>query len=215
MGTTSGDFVNSIRNILNRKRTDENRKRAILREIFESISDSLKKSGKVEIRSVKDFETNEISYILNLYMESDNIYDDFGGIVGNSDSIVRGHKIDQKNSVYAINFGKSLISNSSSDTDCFIELKITGKYYFTVKISLKSENISYQIYESNYFYLKMWIFDGSDFSNHEIQIRTPDRNKKRMRVDLNDHYVLNIIFDEMGEITETNISKKRGAKLNF
>jgi hypothetical protein len=35
-----------------------------------------------------------------------------------------------------------------------------------------------------------------------------------MRVDLNSNYYFNIMFDKMGEVVETNISKKRGAKLN-
>jgi hypothetical protein len=62
--------------------------------------------------------------------------------------------------------------------------------------------------------LKLLVFDGIDFSNHDIQIRTQDRSKKKMRVDLNSNYYFNIMFDKMGEVVETNISKKRGAKLN-
>ena len=64
MSTTSGDFVNSVRNILNKKKTDDNRRRIILRNIFEDLINYLKNSGKVEIRNIKDFETDEMSYLL-------------------------------------------------------------------------------------------------------------------------------------------------------
>ena len=107
-----------------------------------------------------------------------------------------------------------ILSNLNLDSICFLELKITGKYFFTLRITLKTEDISYRVYDTNYFYLKFWFFDGLNFSNHDIQIMTQDRNKNKMRVDLNNGYFFNIVFDKMGEVCETNISKKRGAKLN-
>jgi hypothetical protein len=55
MSTTSGDFVNSVRDILNKKKTDDNRRRIILRDIFDNLVSYLKNSGKAEIRNVKDF----------------------------------------------------------------------------------------------------------------------------------------------------------------
>ena len=214
MSTTSGDFVNSVRDILNKKKTDDNRRRIILRDIFDNLVSYLKNSGKAEIRNVKDFETNEMSYLLNLYLESDNINEDFYNILKNNGVVLDRHEIDSKNSLYVANFGKIMLSNLNSDSICFLELKITGKYFFTLRITLKTEAVSYRVYDTNYFYLKLWVFDGIDFSNHDIQIRTQDRSKKKMRVDLNSNYYFNIVFDKMGEVVETNISKKRGAKLN-
>lgn len=214
MSTTSGDFVNSVRDILNKKKKDDNTRRIILRDIFDSLINYLKNSGKAEIRNVKDFETNEMSYLLNLYLESDNIYADFYEILENNGIVLDRHEIDSKNSLYVANFGKIMLSNLNLDSICFLELKITGKYFFTLRITLKAEDISYRVYDTNYFYLKFWVFDGINFSNHDIQIRTQDRNKNKMRVDLNNGYFFNIVFDKMGEVVETNISKKRGAKQN-
>jgi hypothetical protein len=215
MSTTSGDFVNSVRDILNKKKTDDNRRRIILRNIFEDLINYLKNSGKVEIRNIKDFETDEMSYLLNLYLESDNIYEDFYSILEKNGVVLNRHEIDPKNSLYVSNFGKTVLSNLNSESICFLELKLTGKYFFTLRITLKTESVSYRVYDSNYFYLKLWVFDGVDFSNREVQIRTEDRNKKKMRVDLDNGYYFNIKFDTMGEVIETNISKKRGAKQNL
>lgn len=214
MSTTSGDFVNSVRDILNKKKKDDNGRRIILRDIFDSLLNYLKNSGKAEIRNVKDFETNEMSYLLNLYLESDNIQADFYEILENNGIVLDRHEIDSKNSLYLANFGKIMLSNLNLDSICFLELKITGKYFFTLRITLKTEDISYRVYDTNYFYLKFWVFNGINFSNHDIQIMTQDRNKNKMRVDLNNGYFFNIVFDKMGEVCETNISKKRGAKLN-
>jgi len=204
----------SVRDILNKKKKDDNTRRIILRDIFDSLINYLKNSGKAEIRNVKDFETNEMSYLLNLYLESDNIYADFYEILENNGIVLDRHEIDSKNSLYVANFGKIMLSNLNLDSICFLELKITGKYFSTLRITLKAEDISYRVYDTNYFYLKFWVFDGINFSNHDIQIRTQDRNKNKMRVDLNNGYFFNIVFDKMGEVVETNISKKRGAKQN-
>lgn len=212
MNTTSGDFVNSVREIINKKKNDESRRRSILREILETILETLKKSDKVEIRSTKDFETNDISYSTNLYLDSEDIISDFKSILEKSGINLMENKIDNKNFVYLANLGRSILSNSNSDSLCFIELKITGKYFFSLRIISKNDPISYRIYETNYFYLKLWFFDGSNFTNHEVQILTPDRSKKKMKTDLNGAHTLNINFDDLGEIVDTNISKKRGAK---
>ena len=212
MSTTSGDFVNSVREIMNRKKNEEYRKRAILREILENVLESLKVSGKAEIRNTKDFETSEISYSANLYLDSEDISSDFKSILGESGIHLVENKIDDRNFVYLGNLGRSILSNFNSDNICFIELKITGKYFFFLRIIPRDEHISYRIYDSNYFYLKLWLFDGSEFTNHEVRILTKDREKKKMKSDLNNVYSLNISFDELGEIMKTNISKKRGAK---
>lgn len=212
MSTTSGDFVNSVREIINRKKTDENRRRIILREILENILSSFNKSGRIEVRNTKDFETNEISYSMSLYLDSEDIKADFKSILEKSGINLIDNHIDNKNSVYLANFGKNILSNSSSDSLCFMELKLTGKYFFSLKLFLKTETLSYRVYDTNYFYLRLWVFDGLNFSNHEVQIKTADRSKKNMKVDLDQKYLLTISFDELGEITETNISKKRGAK---
>lgn len=212
MSTTSGDFVNSVREIINRKKTDENRRRIILREILENILSSFNKSGRIEVRNTKDFETNEISYSMSLYLDSEDIKADFKSTLEKSGINLIDNHIDNKNSVYLANFGKNILSNSSSDSLCFMELKLTGKYFFSLKLFLKTETLSYRVYDTNYFYLRLWVFDGLNFSNHEVQIKTADRSKKNMKVDLDQKYLLTISFDELGEITETNISKKRGAK---
>ena len=109
MSTTSGDFVNSVRDILNKKKKDDNTRRIILRDIFDSLINYLKNSGKAEIRNVKDFETNELSYFLNLYLESDNIYADFYEILENNGIVLDRHEIDSKNSLYVANFGKIML----------------------------------------------------------------------------------------------------------
>lgn len=212
MGTTSGDFVNSVREIINKKKSEEYRKRSILREILGNVLEVLKRSGRAEIRSTKDFETSEISYLANLYLDSENIILDFKLILEKSGILLIENKIDDKNVVYLADLNKVIVSNS--DSFCFIELKITGKYFFSLRIIPKSEPFSYRIYGENYFYLKLWLFDGSDFSNHSIQILTKNREKKKMKSNLDEAHSLNVIFDELGEIVETNISKKRGAKQN-
>ena len=212
MSTTSGDFVNSVRESINRKKEEEYRKRTILRESLENMLGIFRKSGRIEVRNSKDFETNEMSYLMNLYLDSENIQDDFRIILEQSGIELLQNKIDSRNFIYLANFGKTILSNSSSNTLCFIEMKMTGKYFFSIRIFLKEDSLNYRIYDTNYFYLKLWVFDGVEFSNHEIQILTADRSKKKMRVSLGENYYLSILFDELGEIKETNISKKRGAK---
>ncbi len=215
MSTTSGDFVNSVRESINKKKEEDYRRRTILRESLETLLDIFKKSGSIEIRNSKDFETNEMSYSLNLYLDSENIHGEFKVLLEQRGISLLENKIDSRNIVYLTNFGKTILSNSSSDTLCFIELRMTGKYFFSLKIFLKTDQLSYRIYDSSYFYQKLWVFDGVDFSNHEVQILTSDRSKKKLKANLAERYYLSISFDELGEITETNISKKRGAKSNF
>ena len=100
MSTTSGDFVNSVRESINRKKEEEYRKRTILRESLENMLGIFRKSGRIEVRNSKDFETNEMSYLMNLYLDSENIQDDFRIILEQSGIELLQNKIDSRNFIY-------------------------------------------------------------------------------------------------------------------
>ena len=81
MEKTSGDFVKSLKEKISKKKKQEKLQRNILHDSLDYLISIVKESPQIELRSVKNFETNEISCFLNLYSECENIPHSIGSLI--------------------------------------------------------------------------------------------------------------------------------------
>lgn len=67
MKKATRDFVKSLKETLNENKEKEIFQRNLLNESLEYFISILKGSNDIDVRSIKNFETNEITCFLNLY----------------------------------------------------------------------------------------------------------------------------------------------------
>ena len=73
MKGTSEDFVKSLKDKISKKEKKETFYRNLLQDSLDYFISVIKKSAEIEIRSIKNFKTHEVSCFLNLYSENENI----------------------------------------------------------------------------------------------------------------------------------------------
>ena len=212
MKKSSEDFVNSIKEKVNQQKNIETIQRNLLHDSLDYFSSLLSKNGQIDIRSQKKFDSGEMNCFLNLYTEVDDIPGLINSILESSKLEYKNLTLDPKKVIYCINFGENILSSPYDDNWIFIELYLKGKHIFECKISPKHGTLDYSLYESKYFNIKFWIFDGEYFSKYDVPLINITRNKRGIRREIDGKYVASIKFDPVGEVELIKISKNKGAK---
>jgi hypothetical protein len=212
MKGTSEDFVKSLKEKISKKEEKETFYRNLLQDSLDYFISIIKKSPEIEIRSIKNFKTNEVSCFLNLYSESENIPSLISGMLNKEGFQFDNIELDSKRSLYLINFGQRILSSGNGDNWFFFEFHFKGKYLFDLKITPKIDDLSYFIYESKYHSIKFWMCDHLELCQHEISLRSVNRDKNKTKISLDEKYNLTINFDLIGDVEKINISKKIGRK---
>jgi hypothetical protein len=212
MKGTSEDFVKSLKDKISKKEKKETFYRNLLQDSLDYFISIIKESNEIEIRSIKNFKTNEVSCFLNLYSENENIPALISGMLNDEKFQFDSIDLDPKRSLYLINFGQRILSSGNGDNWFFFEFHFKGKYLFNLKITPKISDLSYSIYESKYHSIKFWMCDHLNLYHHDIALRNIDRNKNKTKISLNEKYNLTISFDLIGDVEKINISRKIGRK---
>lgn len=213
MGDTSEKFVRSLKERLEKSRNLEKLKRNILGDSLDFISDIIRNSPTVEIREVRNYETSEISCFLNLYSDSDDRISSIIEILSKNNLEHKHKLLNTKKSLFLVNLGNNLVSSGRENNWCFLEFDFKGKHIFDLKITVMSDNLSYSIYDKNYFKVEFWVCDDLILESYDIQLRSYNRDKNKLVVEVDPKYRVTLIFDEVGEIDNINISKKKGRKI--
>jgi hypothetical protein len=212
MKKTSEDFVKSLKDKISRIKKQENFQRNLLQDSVEYFIGLLAASNEVEIKSIKNFETSDISCFLNLYSESENIPDTLSSILNSSNIRHKSKDIGKRRHLFLVDFGGHLISSGHSSDWFYMEFHFKGKHLFECRISPIRKTMEYHIFDKTYFSLDIWMCDHLDIRSYEVTLMSSDRNKKRIRKSLDDNYNITINFDVVGEIENVKISKKIGSK---
>ena len=212
MSDTSEKFVRSLREKLERINNIENLRRNILSDTLDFISGIIQDSSSVEIKEIRDYHTSEISCFLNLYSDSDDIISSIEEILTKNDLDYRSINLNSKKTLFLVNVGEYVISSAKKDKWCFLEFDFKGKHIFDLKITIMNDNLSYSIFDKNYYKADVWLCEDLNMEVFNIQLRTTNRDKDRLVVDIDSRYKATLKFDDIGEIDKINISKKRGGK---
>jgi hypothetical protein len=212
MKGTSEDFVKSLKAKISKKEEKETFYRNLLQDSLDYFISIIKESNEIEIRSIKNFRTNEVSCFLNLYSENENIPALISGMLNKEGFQFNNIELDSKKSLYLINFGQRILTSGNNDNRFFFEFHFGGKYLFNLKITPQIDDLSYFVYESKYHSIKFWVCDHLNLGQHEISLRSVNRDKNKTKISLDKKYNLTISFDLIGEVEKINISKKIGRK---
>jgi hypothetical protein len=213
MGDTSEKFVRSLKEKLEKIKNLENLRRNILSDTLDFISFIINDSSTIEIREIRDYQTSEISCFLNLYSDSDDILSSIKEILIKNNLDYRTKELNPKKSLFLVNVGENLISSGNKEKWCFLEFDFRGKHIFDLKITVMDDSLSYSIFDKNYYKVDVWVCDDLNIETYNIQLRSANRDKDRLIVDMDPRYKTTLKFDGVGEIEKINISKKRGGKI--
>jgi hypothetical protein len=212
MEKTSGDFVKSLKDKISKQKKQEKFQRNILHDSLDYLISIIKGSSQIELRSVKNFKTSEISCFLNLYCESDDIPSSIESLFNDNSLDFRKVQLDEKKFLYLVDFGENIVSSGSEHNWFFLEFYFKGKYIFESKLTTNSDDLFYSVFDRKYYSIKFWVCDNLELFVYEFPIRNFDRNKNKTKVELDEKYTLTILFDQVGEVEKINISRRIGRK---
>ena len=213
MRDISEKFVRSLKEKLEKSKNLENLRRNILSDTLDFISFMIGDSSTIEIREIRDYQTSEISCFLNLYSDSDDIISSIKEMLIKNNLEYSSKNLNPKKSLFLVNVGENLVSSGNKEKWCFLEFNFKGKHIFDLKVTVMDDQLSYSIFDKNYYRVDVWICDDLNIDVYNIQLRTANRDKDRLIVDIDPRYKATLEFDGVGEIEKINISKKRGGKL--
>jgi len=214
MRDTSEKFVRSLKEKLEKNKNLEKLRRNILGDSLDFISYMIRNSNDIEIREIRNYETSEISCLINLYSDSDDLISSINNMLLSKNLSYKKKELNQKKSLFLVNLGDNIISSGKKDNWCFLEFDFRGKHIFDVKITIMYDSLSYSIYDKNYFRVDFWICEDLDIKKYDIQLRSANRDKDKLIVHIDENYKATLFFDGVGEIEKINISRKRGEKIN-
>lgn len=212
MKKATRDFVKSLKETLSENKEKEIFQRNLLNESLEYFISILKGSNDIDVRSIKNFETNEITCFLNLYCESENIPDSIDSILNINGLKYYKMELDHKRVLYLLDFGKNLKISGKSNNWFFIEFYFKSKHLFEAKMRAKNKKLEYSIFDKKYYHLRFWLFDNFNISVHDFPIKNLNRNKQKIKEDLDEKYSITLNLGPIGEVEKINISRKRGKK---
>jgi hypothetical protein len=213
MRDTSEKFVRSLKEKLEKNKNLEKLRRNILGDSLDFLAYTIRNSNDIEIREIRNYETSEISCLINLYSDSDDIISSIGNMLSAKNLNYIRKDLNQKKSLFLVNMGNNITSSGKIDNWCFLEFDFRGKHIFDVKITVMTDPISYSIYDKNYFKIDFWLCEDLDIKIYDIQLRSANRDKNKLIVHIDSNYKATLFFDGVGEIEKINISKKKGEKI--
>ncbi len=209
MKKSSEDFVKSIKEKVNQQKNIEMIQRNLLHDSLDYFSSVVLKNGGIEVRNCKKFDSGEMNCFLNLYSENESIPNQIDSVLNGTNLEYRKLDLDDKKSIYCVNFGNNILSSPHDDNWIFIEFHFKGKHIFECKMSSKLGSLEYSLYDSKYFNIKFWVFDGESFSKYEIPLININRNRRGIKRSLDEKYSASISFDPVGEVESIKVTKKR------
>jgi hypothetical protein len=212
MEKTSGDFVKSLKDKISKQKKQEKLQRNILHDSLDYLISIIKGSSQMELRSIKNYKTSEISCFLNLYCESDDISISIETLFSENNLAFSRIQLDPKKDLYLVDFGDNIISSGKKNNWFFLEFYFRGKYLFEAKLTSNTDDLFYSIFDRKYYNIKFWVCDNLELLVYEFPIRNLDRDKNKTRIILDKKYNLTLSFDQIGEVEKINISRKIGRK---
>lgn len=212
MSGVSENFVNNLRNKLTDQKIKDEFKRNVLQDALECILEIFKKSDDIEVRTIRDFETKEVCFFVDLYSKTpieDSLSECFSLAKIPYKKI---HLMDYK-WAFQIDLGDKIISSGNPHNLFFVEIYSKRGSVQKVRFSICNKDLNFSIFDKGYHYCKFWAFYENDFDLYEVSLRTIDRSKKKQKCETDDKkYAVSIQLNDLGEIILIEISKKRGVK---
>lgn len=206
------DFVENLKVIIQEKKHNTEFKKNILQESVDVLKSLFESHDGFFIKSVKDFDSKNFSFLLDLVSEHE-LSGEIPKILTENNIAFHAKELSDYKTVFLLDIGRRIFASGSPNNLLFIEI-ISKKYsQYRLRFTLFNPGVNFSVFEKNFFLIKLWIFDhGNVFSIHEIDMNKIGRYKKKQKIKLSDEkYNLSLTLNDLGEFSSLSV-KRAGEK---
>jgi hypothetical protein len=207
----SGDFVKSLKEKLDREKSQIQKKRILLQDSLNIILDSFRSNSDLEIRTIRDFETSEISCFVDLYSPSE-IFESVGSSLEKSNIPHTKSMLGDYKCVFIVDLESRLIASGTPHNVFSIEVFSKRLKTYKIRISHCDPKFCYSVFDKNYHEVKFWYHENLNIFTKSITLRGLDRDKKKVKISDDPSYSITIAFNETGEMSNFNLFPKKREK---
>jgi hypothetical protein len=179
--SAAGDFVKSLRDEISRKKEKIQNKRNLLQESLDLILGFFKDRPDMEVRSVRNFEINEIATYFDMYV-ADDLEKTISKILSETQIKYQKLSLSDYKCVFVIDLETKLLS--SGNTHNLISLEVCSKRLKTYKfkVSICDDNFCFSVFDWGYHEIRFWFYAEGKLNLELLNIRGADRSKKKLRI---------------------------------
>ena len=208
----AGNFVRSLKEKLSEEKSQIQRKRILLQDSFDIILDVFRTNSDLEIRTIRDFETSEISFFVDVYSPSDQ-YESIKTALEKSGILINSTMLGEYKCLFIVDLENRLIASGNPHNIFSIEIFSKRLRTFKIKISHCDPNFTYAVFEKNYHEIKYWYYENCSIEVKSIRLKDFDRDKEKINIsDDETNHEIEMEFNEIGELDNFNLSQKKRRK---
>ena len=208
----AGNFVRSLKEKLSEEKSQIHRKRILLQDSFDIILDVFRTHSDLEIRTIRDFETSEISFFVDVYSPSDQ-YESIKTALEKSGILINSTMLGEYKCLFIVDLENRLIASGNPHNIFSIEIFSKRLRTFKIKISHCDPNFTYAVFEKNYHEIKYWYYENCSIEVKSIRLKDFDRDKEKINIsDDETNHEIEMEFNEIGELDNFNLSQKKRRK---
>jgi hypothetical protein len=211
-GSVAGNFVRSLKEKLSEEKSQIQTKRILLQDSLNIILDAFKTHSDLEIRTIRDFETSEISFFVDVYSPSDQ-YEAIKTALEKSGIPNNSTMLGEYKCLFIVDLEDRLVASGVPHNIFSIEIFSKRLRTFKIKISYCDPDFSYSVFDKNYHEIKYWYFENSEINIKSIKLRDFNRDLKKINVfDVESNHDVTMTFNETGELDNFNLFQKKRRK---
>ncbi|NDE11309.1 MAG: hypothetical protein EBZ95_12200 [Chitinophagia bacterium] len=208
----AGNFVRSLKEKLSEEKNQIQRKRILLQDSFDIILEVFRTHSDLEIRTIRDFETSEISFFVDVYSPSDQ-YESIKIALEKSGILINSTMLGEYKCLFIVDLENRLIASGNPHNIFSIEIFSKRLRTFKLKISHCDPNFTYSVFEKNYHEIKYWYYENCSIEVKSIRLKDFDRDKEKINIsDDETNHEIEMTFNEIGELNNFNLFQKKGRK---
>lgn len=208
----AGNFVRSLKEKLSEEKSQIQRKRILLQDSFDIILEVFRTHSDLEIRTIRDFETSEISFFVDVYSPSDQ-YESIKTALEKSGILMNSTMLGEYKCLFIVDLENRLVASGNPHNIFSIEIFSKRLRTFKIKISHCDPNFTYSVFEKNYHEIKYWYYENCSIEVKSIRLKDFDRDKEKINIsDDETNHEIEMEFNEIGELDNFNLSQKKRRK---
>lgn len=210
--SVAGDFVKSLREDITKKKDRIKNKRNLLQDSLNFIIEFLSKSGDAEIRSIRNFEINEIATYFDVHIPED-LLETFSKILDANGIKYLSSKLQDYKCVFIIDLEDRIVSSGSEHNYFSLEVYSKRLKTYKIRISPCQDNLAYSVFDSSYHEVKFWYTHNNSIHIGKISLRGIDRSKNKIKFkDVSDVFDCTLFLSDSGQFESLDLFHKKRKK---
>ena len=211
-GSISGIFVRSLKEKISEEKNQIQKKRILLQDSLNIILGIFKEHPDLEVRTIRDFETSEISCFVDVYSPEDP-YQSIKNSLEKSGISSQSAMMGEYKCLFILDLENRLIASGNPHNIISLEIFSKRLRTFKIKLSHCDSKFAYSVFEKNYHEIKYWCYENSEINVESIRLKDFNRDMKKISVSSgeSDHDIT-ITFNEIGELDTFNLFPKKRRK---